>query len=274
MDRLLHTWEKTVNVRKMQCCWYKCQMLCWKRLNFLAIFVENPALVNGEYYRDELKAKFWARDEVSMVRVFFSSKTMHAHIKLSKHCIYWKFKLGTFTSPHPVLIWPNLIFICSCLSKKYVWEKRFESYEDKKTALQVCLGTEFFADGITRWYVNGGSVNSSRGLCSKVGTFIVVYSKVTYWMSLVVQSILRLPVESVFRGTYGSCFSTTLGSVCHELGHTFDLGHPRQGIMGRGFDNVHLVFLADWTNTVSPYIFWILYSVISGVFNPSSSHKE
>jgi len=49
--------------------------------------------------------------------------------------------------------------------------------------------------------------------------------------------------DSCYRGTYGSCFSTTLGSVCHELGHTFDLGHPRHGIMGRGFDNVHLVFV-------------------------------
>lgn len=44
------------------------------------------------------------------------------------------------------------------------------------------------------------------------------------------------------RGTYGSCFSTTLGSVCHELGHTFDLGHSKKGIMGRGFDNINLVF--------------------------------
>lgn len=52
------------------------------------------------------------------------------------------------------------------------------------------------------------------------------------------------------RGTYGTCFSTTLGSVCHELGHTFDLGHPQHGIMGRGFDNVHLVFSAKTANMV------------------------
>jgi Putative peptidase family. len=45
-----------------------------------------------------------------------------------------------------------------------------------------------------------------------------------------------------YRGTYGGCFATTLGSVCHELGHTFDLGHTPDGIMGRGFDNVNLVF--------------------------------
>jgi hypothetical protein len=44
------------------------------------------------------------------------------------------------------------------------------------------------------------------------------------------------------RGTYGGCFATTLGAVCHELGHTFDLGHTQDGIMGRGFDNVNLVF--------------------------------
>ncbi|RZF31884.1 hypothetical protein LSTR_LSTR015456 [Laodelphax striatellus] len=53
----------------------------------------------------------------------------------------------------------------------------------------------------------------------------------------------RIMDDSCFRGTYGGCFSTTLGSVCHELGHTFDLGHSREGIMGRGFDNIDMVFL-------------------------------
>ncbi|XP_063238481.1 uncharacterized protein LOC134539997 [Bacillus rossius redtenbacheri] len=48
--------------------------------------------------------------------------------------------------------------------------------------------------------------------------------------------------DSCYRGTYGACFATTLGSVCHELGHTFDLGHTETGIMGRGFDNINLVF--------------------------------
>lgn len=44
------------------------------------------------------------------------------------------------------------------------------------------------------------------------------------------------------RGTLGSCFSTTLGSVLHELCHVFDLGHTEEGIMGRGFDNIYKVF--------------------------------
>lgn len=49
--------------------------------------------------------------------------------------------------------------------------------------------------------------------------------------------------DSNYRGTHGGCLATTLGSVLHELGHTFDLGHTREGIMGRGFDNVDRVFL-------------------------------
>ncbi|XP_011499350.1 PREDICTED: putative zinc metalloproteinase C607.06c [Ceratosolen solmsi marchali] len=49
--------------------------------------------------------------------------------------------------------------------------------------------------------------------------------------------------DSNYRGTYGGCLATTLGSVLHELGHTFDLGHTRDGIMGRGFDYVDRVFL-------------------------------
>lgn len=50
-----------------------------------------------------------------------------------------------------------------------------------------------------------------------------------------------------FRGTLGSCFSTTLGSVLHELCHTFDLGHTDNGIMGRGFDNIYKVFTTNET---------------------------
>ena len=49
--------------------------------------------------------------------------------------------------------------------------------------------------------------------------------------------------DSNYRGTHGGCLATTLGSVLHELGHTFDLGHTRDGIMGRGFDYVDRVFL-------------------------------
>nr|CAH7758288.1 unnamed protein product [Callosobruchus chinensis] len=48
--------------------------------------------------------------------------------------------------------------------------------------------------------------------------------------------------DSCYRGTVGACFSTTLGSVLHELYHTFDLGHSKDGIMGRGFDNIWKVF--------------------------------
>ncbi|CAK9812290.1 Putative zinc metalloproteinase YIL108W [Anthophora plagiata] len=53
----------------------------------------------------------------------------------------------------------------------------------------------------------------------------------------------QLMDDSNYRGTHGGCLATTLGSVLHELGHTFDLGHTREGIMGRGFDYVDRVFL-------------------------------
>lgn len=53
----------------------------------------------------------------------------------------------------------------------------------------------------------------------------------------------QLMDDSNYRGTHGGCLATTLGSVLHELGHTFDLGHTRDGIMGRGFDYVDRVFL-------------------------------
>lgn len=53
----------------------------------------------------------------------------------------------------------------------------------------------------------------------------------------------QLMDDSNYRGTHGGCLATTLGSVLHELGHTFDLGHTREGIMGRGFDYVDRVFM-------------------------------
>lgn len=49
--------------------------------------------------------------------------------------------------------------------------------------------------------------------------------------------------DSCYRGTLGACFSTTLGSVLHELCHTFELGHTEKGIMGRGFDDIYKVFI-------------------------------
>lgn len=47
--------------------------------------------------------------------------------------------------------------------------------------------------------------------------------------------------DSCYRGTIGGCVATTLGSVLHELGHTFDLGHTDEGIMARGFDDLDSV---------------------------------
>lgn len=48
--------------------------------------------------------------------------------------------------------------------------------------------------------------------------------------------------DSNSRRTFGGCFATTLGSVCHEVGHIFDLGHNENGIMGSGIDFVHRYF--------------------------------
>lgn len=54
--------------------------------------------------------------------------------------------------------------------------------------------------------------------------------------------LTKLLDDSNYRRNYGGCFSTTLGAVCHELCHTFDLGHTQDGIMGNGFDYMNLFF--------------------------------
>lgn len=48
-----------------------------------------------------------------------------------------------------------------------------------------------------------------------------------------------------YKGTKGGCCSASIGSLCHELGHTFDLGHPSSGIMSTDFHLFHSAFIPD-----------------------------
>ncbi|XP_022216646.2 uncharacterized protein LOC111070431 [Drosophila obscura] len=57
--------------------------------------------------------------------------------------------------------------------------------------------------------------------------------------------VARLPDESNYRRTYGGVYASTLGAVCHELGHCFDLGHTLDGVMGQGFDYLNRVLTVD-----------------------------
>ena len=40
----------------------------------------------------------------------------------------------------------------------------------------------------------------------------------------------------------GGCYSTTLGSALHELGHALNLVHAETGIMARGFEDIDVFF--------------------------------
>ncbi|XP_065556590.1 uncharacterized protein LOC136024931 isoform X2 [Artemia franciscana] len=40
---------------------------------------------------------------------------------------------------------------------------------------------------------------------------------------------------SCMRGTWGSCYSSTMGAILHEILHLFDVVHYKEGIMGQGF---------------------------------------
>lgn len=44
---------------------------------------------------------------------------------------------------------------------------------------------------------------------------------------------------------YRNHLSASLGAVCHELCHTFDLGHTTNGIMGADFDRVGIIFSSE-----------------------------
>lgn len=56
---------------------------------------------------------------------------------------------------------------------------------------------------------------------------------------------MQLMDDSNSRGTFGGCFTTALGSICHEIGHIFDLGHTVNGIMGNDIDYVNRMFIHE-----------------------------
>ncbi|KAH8387412.1 hypothetical protein KR093_006928 [Drosophila rubida] len=57
--------------------------------------------------------------------------------------------------------------------------------------------------------------------------------------------VARQPDDSNYRRSYGGVYASTLGAVCHELGHCFDLGHTQEGVMGHGFDYLNRVLTVD-----------------------------
>lgn len=58
--------------------------------------------------------------------------------------------------------------------------------------------------------------------------------------------------DSNYRRTYGGTFATTLGTLIHELGHTFQLGHTETGLMGNDIDQVQRFFLTENFTEVLP----------------------
>lgn len=51
--------------------------------------------------------------------------------------------------------------------------------------------------------------------------------------------------DSNGRNTFGGCYATAVGSICHEIGHIFDLGHSIDGIMGNDIDYVNRMFVIE-----------------------------
>lgn len=82
--------------------------------------------------------------------------------------------------------------------------------------------------------------------------------------------------DSAGRGTWGTSASTTIGAMLHEVGHCLSLPHPfrkdadqRSGIMGRGFDYIHRLFINVEDNENSlPMPFWDRGSAVRLHFHP------
>ncbi|RLN50211.1 hypothetical protein BBJ29_000501 [Phytophthora kernoviae] len=58
--------------------------------------------------------------------------------------------------------------------------------------------------------------------------------------------------DSCFRGTFWANFSTGIGAMLHEIGHTFGLGHATSGIMARGFDDMNRILCVYEADPRSP----------------------
>ncbi|KAL7020420.1 hypothetical protein ACKWTF_011525 [Chironomus riparius] len=65
-------------------------------------------------------------------------------------------------------------------------------------------------------------------------------------------NVAKLLDDSNYRRTYGGCFATFVGSLIHEMGHIFDLGHTNSGLMGTDIDYVHRFFLCQYFTEVMP----------------------
>ncbi|XP_013099774.2 uncharacterized protein LOC106082019 [Stomoxys calcitrans] len=57
--------------------------------------------------------------------------------------------------------------------------------------------------------------------------------------------LTKEPDESNYRKTRGGVYASSLGAVCHEIGHIFDLGHDLEGVMGTNFDYINNVFIIN-----------------------------
>lgn len=64
--------------------------------------------------------------------------------------------------------------------------------------------------------------------------------------------IKHLLDDSNYRKTYGGNFATSLGSLIHEIGHIFDLGHTETGIMGNDFDYINRFFMCENYTEIMP----------------------
>ncbi|RNA07930.1 zinc metallo ase [Brachionus plicatilis] len=79
--------------------------------------------------------------------------------------------------------------------------------------------------------------------------------------------------DSAFRNTYSDCYSTTLGSLLHEMSHLFDLGHNFEGIMHRGFDDLKN-FISIQTNECFCYENFRLAKALNGEIDRISVFKS
>lgn len=97
--------------------------------------------------------------------------------------------------------------------------------------------------------VGGLALLGTGCLYTWANNFHEIHSRVTNQQIVDIETNLD---DSNYRRTYGGCFATSLGSVCHEIGHLFDLGHTVDGMMGNDIDFINRVFSLEHRTEILP----------------------
>lgn len=172
-------------------------------------------------------------------RVFHSDLSVDEARKLNQWDLYDSIAEEIFTKERQVIDRRKFVGFLSCTSFAGLSEGEEYSYANikAKTSANPALGGGFLC------LMGSGCFFSWPNDIAGVAKAFSNKQKV---------DLRTLLDDSNYRCMYGGVFSTTLGSLIHEMGHIFDLAHTETGLMGNDIDFIHRFFLSENLTEVLP----------------------